>query len=355
MSKDSIGISALLLRGGGLKGFGKRSLSHTYSDIISLENLCLAWEEFVVGKKKKMDVIRFGRNLMDNIVELHESLVKRTYCHGGYESFYITDPKKRHIHKASAQDRLLHHAIYRILYSFFDRTYIFNSYSCRDNKGTHRAINRFNQITIKVSKNNTRTCWVLKCDIKKFFASIDQKILIGILQEYIPDENITWLLKNIIASFHTDTQVGVGLPLGNLTSQLFSNIYMNRFDQWVKHTLKAKHYIRYADDFVFLSGDKNYLKNLISQIQLFLQTKLKLSLHPDKLFLKTTASGIDFLGWVHFSNHMVIRTKTKQRMFRNIQKSISKESLESYFGLIKHGNSQKLRKNVIWENWLWQK
>jgi len=350
-----MGISVLFLRGGGLKGFGKRSLGHTYNDIISLENLCLAWEDFIVGKKKKMDVIKFGQNLMDNIVELHTDLVNRTYCHGGYKSFYITDPKRRHIHKASVKDRLLHHAIYRILYPFFDCTYIFDSYSCRNDKGTHRAINRFNQIARQVSRNNSRTCWVLKCDIKKFFASINQEILIYILQEYITDKEIIWLLKNVIASFNTDTQVGVGLPLGNLTSQLFSNIYMNRFDQWVKHVLKAKYYVRYADDFVFLSEDKKYLESIISQVQSFLQINLKLSLHPDKLFLKTIASGVDFLGWVHFPNHRVLRTKTKQRMFRNIQKSMSKESLQSYFGLIRHGNSQKLLKSVVWEDWLWQK
>lgn len=340
--------------GGGLKGFGKRSLCHTYNDIISLENLCLAWEEFIVGKKRKTDVIKFSRNLMDNIVELHNSLVNRTYCHGAYKSFYITDPKRRHIHKASVRDRLLHHAVYRILYPFFDRTYIFDSYSCRDNKGTHKALSRFAHLSRQVSKNNTRTCWVLKCDIKKFFASIDQKILMAILQEYIPDENIIWLLKNIVASFCTETLSEVGLPLGNLTSQLFSNIYMNRFDQWVKHSLKAKNYIRYADDFVFISEDKNYLENIVPQVQKFLQANLKLSLHPDKLFLKTVASGIDFLGWVHFSNHMVLRTKTKQRMFKNIKKSISEESLQSYLGLLVHGKANKIRQQLEVEHWLWQ-
>lgn len=332
----------------------KRQLVHTYNDIISLENLCLAWQEFVVGKKFKKDVLIFERNLMDNIVELHYDLVNKIYCHGGYESFYITDPKKRHIHKASVRDRLLHHAIYRILYPFFDPTYIPDSYSCRDEKGTHRSINRFNKLTRQVSENNRRTCWVLKCDIRKFFASINQEILIAILQEYIPDTNIIWLLKNVVASFHTDTQNGVGLPLGNLTSQLFSNIYMNLFDQWVKHTLKAKHYVRYADDFVFISEDKDYLKSLIPQVQEFLQTNLKLSLHPDKLFLKTVASGVDFLGWVNFSDHKVLRTKTKQRMFKKIQKSISEESLQSYFGLISHGNTNKLHELVVIHHWLWQ-
>ncbi len=291
---------------------------------------------------------------MDNIVELHSDLVNRAYCHGGYKSFYITDPKRRHIHKASVRDRLLHHAVYRVLYPFFDKTFIADSYSCRDEKGVHKALDRFKQIARKVSKNNSRTCWVLKCDIKKFFASIDHEILLSILRECIADKNIIWLLQNIIESFYTENKIGVGLPLGNLTSQLFSNVYMNRFDQWVKHALKAKHYVRYADDFVFISEDKDYLKNIIPQIQEFLQTNLKLSLHPDKLFLKTVASGMDFLGWVHFANYPVLRTKTKQRIFNSVRKSISEESLQSYLGVLQHGNAVKIKAQIDIEHWLYQ-
>lgn len=353
MSIDKIGISVLLLRGGGLKDFGRRSLSHNYDNIISLENLCLAWEEFIIGKKKKLDVIKFSKNLMDNIVDLHFDLVNHIYCHGQYESFFINDPKRRHIHKASVRDRLVHHAVCRVLYPFFDRVYISDSYSCRDDKGTHKAVEKFGKYIRKVSKNNHRVCWVLKCDIKKFFASIDHKILLCILQKYILDKNIINLLKNIVESFCTDENKNVGLPLGNLTSQLFSNVYMDVFDQWVKHDLKIKYYIRYADDFVFLSDDKKYLENIIVKIQEFLQNNLKLSLHPDKLFLKTISSGVDFLGWVNFSNHRILRTKTKQRMFKKIQKENSEESLQSYLGLLSHGNAIKTRKKLEFWGWLW--
>jgi len=329
-------------------------LVHTYNDIISLENLCLAWQGFIIGKKSKIDVLEFERNLMDNIVELQESLVNRAYCHGGYESFYINDPKRRHIHKASVRDRLLHHAVYRILYPFFDKTFIANSFSCRNNKGTHKAINHFRALAYKVSKNHTRTCWALKCDIKKFFASIDHKILLVILNEYISDQDILWLLKNIISSFHTKSMPGVGLPLGNLTSQLFANVYLNKFDQWVKHRLKSHYYARYADDFIFLSRDKFRLEDAIPKIQEFLQSNLKLTLHPDKVFIKTISSGVDFLGWLTFPDHRLLRTKTKQRMFKNIRSSISKAGLMSYLGLISHGNTIALREQVLGEYWLWQ-
>lgn len=335
-------------------GCGKIQLAHTYEEIIFLENLCLAWEEFIIGKKSKIDVLQFERRLMDNIVELHEALVNRTYSHGGYESFYINDPKRRHIHKASVRDRLLHHAVYRILYPFFDKTFIVDSFSCRNEKGVHKALNRFRALASSVSRNHTRTCWVLKCDIRQFFASIDHGTLLAILKKYISDTDILGLLENIIESFATEGKKGVGLPLGNLTSQLFSNIYMNIFDQWVKHTLKAEYYVRYADDFVFLSHDKGWLTNIVPLVQDFLQTNLKVSLHPDKLLLKTFASGVDFLGWVHFPDHRVLRSKTKQRMFRNIRSSISEESLQSYLGLIGHGNTAKLREQVVGEYWLWQ-
>ena len=330
-------------RGGGtIKGMSRSICIHTYDDIISVENLLLAWREFKRGKTQKIDVQEFEMRLMENIVSLHADLKDKTYFHGGYKAFVISDPKWRDIHKASVRDRLLHHAIYRVLYSFFDNTFVADSYSCRNNKGTHKAMKRFETFGWKVSRNHTKTCWVLKCDIKKFFASIDQDALLIILRGYIKDENIIWLLERVVLSFESTTK-GKGLPLGNLTSQLLVNIYMNEFDQFVKHKLKAKYYIRYADDFVFLYQDERYLEGLVPQISEFLSTHLKLTLHPDKLFIKTFASGVDFLGWVHFLNHRVLRTVTKKRMFARTMMSQENEAVVvSYKGMLSHGNGQKL-------------
>lgn len=303
----------------------KIQLIHTYHDIISLENLTLAWQEFLTGKKQKPDAQIFERDLMDNILSLHEDLVNGEYRHGGYKSFYVNDPKRRHIHKASVRDRLVHHAVYRILYPFFERTFIEDSYSCRLGKGTYRAMAKFKKYADQVSKNHTRTGWVLKCDIRKFFASINHWVLLDILKEYIPDKNIMGLLEDIIGSFQTVSGTAVGLPLGNLTSQLFANVYMNQLDQWVKHTLKFRYYIRYADDFVFLSDDKNFLEICIKRIENFLTDRLKISLHPDKIFLKTIVSGVDFLGWVHFPDHRILRKTTERRMLRKIKEHPSQE------------------------------
>jgi len=320
--------------------------NHTYQYIISTENLLLAWKEFLKGKKSRKDVQEFQRNLMTNILSLHQDLVNKTYKHSNYQAFNISDPKPRSIHKAKVRDRLLHHALYRELYPFFDKTFIPDSYSCRKNKGTHKAMRRFQTFSNKVSKNNTKTVWVLKGDIRKFFASIDQKILIEIIKQYISDKDVISLLLEIIGSFQS-TRKDVGLPLGNLTSQILVNIYMNEFDQFVKHKLKAKYYIRYADDFVILSQDKEWLENLLPQIATFLEEKLKLSLHPKKVSINTLASGIDFIGWVHFPDHRIVRTVTKRRMLKHIEQTEGKEeTVQSCLGLLSHGNAKKLSKSI---------
>jgi len=344
-----------------------------FEQIISVENLLEAWKEFERGKRNRKDVQEFSLNLMDNIFSLHNDLLNHTYKHGKYQAFKINDPKPRDIHKASVRDRLLHHAVYRILYPFFEKTFIADSYSCRIEKGTHRAIDRFRLFAWKVSQNNTKTCWILKCDIRKFFANIDHKILLKILREYVSDKNIIWFIESVTGSFtsprpsslHTGGQAyqgeggeNIGLPLGNLTSQLFVNIYMNEFDQFAKHKLKAKYYIRYSDDFVIFSEDKEWLENIVSPIKIFLKEKLELDLHPDKIYLKTLASGMDFLGMVNFPDHRVLRTKTKKRILRKIREKkfllredlIGEEkfnqSLQSYLGILKHCRGYEIRRKI---------
>ena len=321
--------------------------NHIFHNIISLENLLAAWREFLRGKRKRKDVAEFSLNLTSNIIALYCELADKTYRHGAYKSFKINDPKPRDIHKATVRDRLLHHAIYRILYPCFDPKFIFDSYSCRYDKGVHRAINRFRAYARTVSKNHTRIAWVLKCDIRKFFASIDHETLINVLKRRIKDKDVIWLLREVVGSFHAESKPGVGLPLGNLTSQLLVNVYMNEFDHFLKRELKIAYCIRYADDFVILQEDKKYLENILSKISAFLETKLKLSLHPDKVFIKTLTSGVDFLGWVHFPHHRVPRTSTKRRMFKKLATTDSPQSKVSYLGLLSHGNTYRLQQRIM--------
>jgi RNA-directed DNA polymerase len=343
-------MTGTLLRGGG-DIVVKKSLTHAYHHIISLENLLLAWTEFLSGKKNKKDVPEFKLRLMDNLISLHNDLKDKVYEHGEYEAFDVFEPKKRNIHKASVRDRVLHRAMYRILYPYFDRKFIFDSYSCRLDKGTHKALERFSDFGKRASFNHTKTVWILKGDIKKCFASIDQKILFEILKKRIKDADVLILLRTIIKSFDSGI-IYQGLPLGNLTSQLLVNIYLNEFDQFVKHKLKIKYYIRYADDFVFFSQDKDKLEKLVPVISEFLEKKLKLTMHPKKIFIKTLASGMDFLGWVHFPYHRVLRTSTKNKMFRRLEESQTEETICSYLGMLSHGNAYKISQKIKikWQN-----
>lgn len=305
-----------------------------------------AWREFLAGKKRRHDVAAFQTRLIDRLFGLQRQLARKTYAHQGYQAFNISDPKPRNIHKATVRDRLVHHLIYRGLHPFFDRIFIHDSYSCREGKGTHRAMDRFAAFAGQVSRNHTRTCWVLKCDIRKFFASIDHGVLKEILARRIPDKGVRWLLDEVIDSFHTPGTPGTGLPLGNLTSQLLVNVYMNEFDQFVKRDLKVRHYIRYADDFVLLSDDRAELAALLPRIEQFLWDRLRLALHPDKVFIQTFASGVDFLGWVHFPHHRQLRATTRRRMARALEGYPLPATVQSYRGLLSHGATYRLRRQL---------
>lgn len=317
----------------------------------------MAWDEFKKGKRRKKDVRKFEYNLRSNILQLHEELKLRTYSHSDYTSFFIKDPKLRHIHKACVKDRVLHHAVFRVLYPIFDKTFIFDSYSCRINKGTHRAVNRLNFFARKVGENNTKTCYILKCDIRKFFDSISHEILINLIKKKVKDENTIWLIAEIVKSYFVKTNTGI--PLGNITSQLFANIYLNELDYFIKQKLLVKHYVRYCDDFVILRGSREYLENLVFKIQFFLSENLKLSLHQDKIIIRKYHQGVDFLGYVSFPYFRILRLKTKKRMFRNIKIKIDllktgkiaaenfNQTVQSYFGVLKHCDSYNLKIKII--------
>lgn len=314
-----------------------------------MENLCEAWQEFIRGKRKKKDVQAFALRLGDEISDLHADLMNGKYSHGDYWYFRINDPKPREIHKAQVRDRLLHHAIHRKLYPFFASVFASDSFSCQTDKGVHRALSHFETLANKVSENRSRTCWILKCDIRKFFASVDHDILIDVLRRRVTSPRLFDLLKHVIGSF--EASPGKGIPLGNLTSQLFANVYMNEFDQFVKHDLRSKYYARYADDFVFLSHDRSELLECLPKVAAFLAGPLALSLHPDKVFIKTLSSGIDFLGWVHFPHYRVPRTKTRQRMHKRIGQNPNRQSVASYLGLLSHGDAYEWSRKL--ENLWW--
>lgn len=341
-----------------------------FEEIISLENLFSAWEKFKKGKRGKADVQKFEHSLEQNIFELHRRLQAKKYKHDPYFSFYIQDPKQRHIHKATVRDRIVHHAVFRVLNPVFEPTFISHSFSCRVDKGTHKGVEALAKMIRQVTRNNSQNAFVLKCDIKSFFESIDHDILLSLLKNKVKDENTIWLLKEIIAS-HYSQRLSLftykGLPIGNLTSQLFANIYLNELDQFVKQTLRIKHYARYTDDFVIVSKDEKELQNLLLPIRDFLQKKLALDLHPGKISIRKVGQGVDFLGLVIFPHHRLLRTKTKQRVFRKLRtrvleynaKKIEEEKLlhclQSYLGVLSHAQSYKLRQKLLNNFLFWQK
>lgn len=333
------------VRGGGVK----RMLFHSkvFDEIISLENLLAAWYEFRKGKRSRPDIQQFEHYLEDNIFELHEDLANQRYSHGQYHQFRIADPKLRIISKASIKDRLLHKAIYRVLYPQWDKTFIYDSYSCRNDKGTHRAFSRLKNIARKISDNYTQPCFALKCDIRKFFDSIDHVILMSLLQERIADKKLLVLLKNIIQSF--EHSPGKGMPLGNLTSQLFANVYMDLLDKFAKHQLKAQYYLRYADDFIFLADNPDELMGYLIEVNQFLKNKLKLQLHPDKISFRKLNWGIDYVGYVALPHYKLPRMKTAKRILKNLQQAVDRgdDNLEnkyqSYLGYLSHADSYELK------------
>ena len=321
--------------------------------IVSPENLFSAWQEFKRGKEDKLDVQRFSYELEDNIFKLSDDLIKDRYKHGSYQSFFLYDPKLRHIHKAEVRDRVLHHSVVRAIEPIFEPTFIYDSYSSRKLKGSHRSVQRLRDFGWHLSRNNTRTVYMLQCDVKKFFDSVNHNTLLDILKQKIKDSKVTSLLERIIWSL--ETSEGAGIPLGNLTSQLFSNIYLNPFDQYVKRSLRVQWYIRYADDFVICSHEPSYLLHLIPKLQAFLRDRLRLEIHRDKIKIRKWHQGIDFLGYVSFPYHTIIRPKTKKRIFRKLKRRLAelkrgeiddqkfRHIIASYLGILDHCRGEAIR------------
>ncbi|MEK6951448.1 MAG: reverse transcriptase/maturase family protein, partial [Nanoarchaeota archaeon] len=251
-------------------------------------------------------VIEFSKNKTNNLLQLKNELETFTYKPSPLKRFIIRDPKTRTIHASAFRDRVVYHAVVNILEPIFEKIFIYDSYASRKNKGTHKAIIRFDEFKRKISKNgkliknaknnNIVQGYVLKADITHYFQTVDHEILLSIIKEKIKDENIIWLIKQILNNFDTEIK-GRGMPLGNLTSQFFANVYLNKLDYFVKHKLKAKYYIRYVDDFVILHHNKETLEEYKLSIDKFLRENLKLELHPDKSKIIPLKNGINFLGY----------------------------------------------------------
>ena len=263
------------------------------------------------------------------------------------------------------KDRLAHEVVYNALKMIFERKFIFHSLSCRLGKGTHLGVNLLEQMIQKVSANGRRPCFALKMDISRFFDSISHPILKTLIEKTIRDEKALIIIDKIIDSFHRGTGWfgNIGIPLGNVTSQLFANIYLHELDDFIKQQLREKWYVRYCDDFVILSNDDRHLQSLIITIGEFLWDHLRLVLHPKKVVIRKLEQGVDFVGYVLFQHHQLVRTRTKQRMKKRLKgayegylnESIELDSmdqkLQSSLGILSHANQHTLSQaltNAYW-------
>lgn len=323
-----------------------------FHSIASVANLLYAWKEFRKGKRKKRDVALFELHLEDNIFLLHQELINNTFKLNPYKKFRINDPKPRIIHKATVRDRVFNQGLFRVLYPIFNRSFIFDSFSSRKDKGVHLGVNRLMRGSRKISDNWKKSAVVLKCDIAKFFDSVDHEILFGLIKRKIKDQDTLSLIKGVIDSFHK--KEGKGIPLGNVTSQLFANIYLNELDRFIKHDLKVRYYFRYSDDFVILYENGIILQEYKNKIELFLSEKLKLKLHPDKVYIRKISQGIDFLGYVVLPHTLILRTSTKKRILRKIFKPKHKigsekfyQTVDSYIGVLKHCRSRSIKTGIF--------
>lgn len=324
-----------------------------FEKVCSFENLHLAYLKARKHKRYRREILEFSYNLENNLLELMGDLKSQKYRHGGYRKFIVCDSKKREIKAASFRDRLVHHALCNIITAIFDKGFIYDSYVCRKNKGTHKAIKRlehFLRSTEDVFAG--MAIYVLQCDVSKYFENIDHKILFELIAKKIKGRKILWLIKEIIES--DNKEIGKGIPIGNLTSQLFANVYLNELDQFLKHSLKVKYCIRYMDDFLILDVDKNRLRDFKQVIQNFLRNRLKLQLHPKKANVFPAEKGIDFLGYRIFRNYKLLRKSTVRRFIKRMKiygymlgkRLITEEkirnSLRSWLAYAEFGNSWRL-------------
>ncbi|MBR0477169.1 MAG: group II intron reverse transcriptase domain-containing protein [Treponema sp.] len=278
-----------------------------FNQIVSFENLRLAWLKARKGKTSKTAIKNFSHNVNTNLQLLHDRMISSPPLLSNYVQFKICDPKERIISVVPFSDRVIHHAIINVLEPVFERQFIFHTYACRKGKGTHAAA----RYAFKCAK---RTTYFLKLDVRKYFDSIDHSVLKNLLCRIIKDTRCLELLFSVIDSYETNKSCG--LPIGNLTSQFFANLYLSSLDHFVLEQLMPKGYVRYMDDMVIFADSVAELKGTFLQVERFCREKLHLFL-KEPVFGKTR-NGVSFLGWRITSTGIFLPGKTKRRMKKKL-------------------------------------
>jgi len=319
-----------------------RRHGNLWQEITSIKNICIAYEKAIRGKSKLVGVIKFKKAVRKNLLLIRESLLNKTFTTSKYHEKIVYEPKKRTIYVLPfSPDRIVQHALMNVIIPIWDKLFIDASYSCRTGKGIHIASNK----TMEYVRRNK---YVLKCDISKFYPSVDHEILFKIIQKKIKCKDTLWLLKNIIDSFPG----GKNIPIGNYTSQWFRNLYLNELDYYLKDKCGVKDYVRYCDDFCIFANDKVYLHRVAKRINKFINEKLLLKFSKCEIF--PIKQGVDFLGYRHFNNYVLLRKSTTKRVKSRLEKlpqlykdgKINKDqfrsSVMSTWGWLKHANTHNL-------------
>ncbi len=332
-----------------------KTYDNLWNELCSCENLERAYKKARKHKTTKSYVIEFEKNLKENLLLLRSELLLKCYRPKELETFIIRDPKTRKISRADFRDRVIHHALCNIIEPIFEKIFIYDSYANRIGKGTMKVMQRFDYFKRKVSKNNTRNCYVLKADIKKYFENVNRDVLFSIIKKKIMDENVLRLVQAIMSS-HKTNEPNKGMPLGNLTSQFFANVYLNELDYFVKHKLKVKHYLRYVDDFVILHSEKSVLEDYKTKINIFLKEYLNIEIHPEKSKVILLKRGIDILGFRVFYFHKLLRKNNIRRIrlrLKEFEKSFPEdydnayESIQGWVAYARNANTYALRKDIF--------
>ncbi len=287
------------------------------------------------GKSKQHGIINFDKNYDQNIADIYRELATNTYKTSKYTTRTIYETKERIISILPYRDRVVQHAIMNIMEPIFVSTFTADTYSCIKGKGIHAA-SRALKSALK-EEEYTRYC--LKLDIRKFYPSVDNLILKSLLRKKIKDQELLKLLDGIIDS-------APGLPIGNYLSQYFANFYLTYFDHWIKEQKEVKHYFRYADDIIILAPNKEYLHRVLAGISKYMSQRLNLQVKSNYQIFPVAARGIDFVGYVHYHTHVLMRKSIKKSFARKVSKGINKLSLASYLGWAKHCNSRHLLKKL---------
>lgn len=333
---------------------------------MSFHNLLNAARAAARGKRREANVARFLFNLEHHLVRLHDELATHTYEPGAYRTFEIHEPKRRTISAAPFRDRVVHHALCNVLEPIFERAFIHDSYACRKGKGTHAAVDRFQAYA-------RRHRYVLQCDIRKFFPSVDHQVLKSVIRRKIKDRDVLWLVDRIIDNaspqdavdgwFPGDDLFTVaarrrGLPIGNQTSQFFANVLLNPFDHFVRDHLRVPGYVRYVDDFAIFGDDKVARADLREQCRTFL-ARVRLRLHPTKSVISRTANGSRFLGYRIFPDHRLLPRQNLVRFRRRLRDMRSRfaagtlsleavrQRLRSWIGHAMHADTYRLRAALL--------